>query len=102
MDFQTLPTNTEHLLESLGYTLSADRSRWCASSDFNLPASGEEPDRLAKAAAARMSEISPEKNVIPSRDLNCGLWPDNGNIAEEIDDGIHRQLTGESDGEESN
>lgn len=92
MDFQVLPRDTERLLESLGYTLSADRSRWCASSDFNLPAVGGEPDRLAKAAAARMSEISPEKK----------LKADNSNLSELIDGGIHRQLSGESDGEESN
>lgn len=85
-DYETCPRGTQKLLETLGYSLSPDRCGWVRSRSCISPASQLLPDRLACAAAAQVSEIE--------------LKPDNSNLSEKIDDGIHRRLTGEKNGNE--
>ncbi len=65
MNSEICPVGTELLLKRLGYVLDAARTRWMpVSSDSTLPAGSTGPDRLDRVAAARMSEISPERAFI--------------------------------------
>lgn len=71
MNNEICPIGTESLLESLGWQLSPSRRTWMRRPcDSPLPAGSTVPDRLGKVAAARMSEISPEKK------LPFGLGPE--------------------------
>jgi hypothetical protein len=80
MNSEVLPVGTESLLNSLGYVRVQDV--WLRTVRAvlleSVPAGSGEPDRLGRVAAARMSEVSPEKKSIPERDLNCGLWAETG------------------------
>jgi len=64
MDFESLPIGTEELLKSLGWHLSPTRLSWTRRSCSSIsPAGSTLPGRLDRVAAARLSEIEPEKKL---------------------------------------